>query len=158
MRRSDRERDRSFAYAVIDRCEYGVAAFSTGEDTPYCIPLSLVRMGDDLYFHCALQGRKLELLRRCPRVCVTFATGTAPSYLPDANEYTTYFQSAVVTGSAFEVTDPAQKRAVLRALCEKLTPGHMAGFDRAIERSLSATGVWGVHMEEAVGKEKARKV
>ena len=68
MRRSDRARDRSFAFDVIDRCGHGVAALSTGGEGPYCIPLSLVRVGDDLFFHCALEGRKLDLLRRDPRV------------------------------------------------------------------------------------------
>ena len=62
MRRLDREQDRQFALSLIDRCTHGVMALSTGEDTPYCLPLSFVRVGDDLYFHCAAQGRKLELL------------------------------------------------------------------------------------------------
>ncbi len=156
MRRTDRERDRAFAYAVIDRCEYGTAAFSAGGEGPYCIPLSLVRVGDDLFFHCALQGRKLELLRADPRVCVSFVSDTEPAYIAPQNNYTTFFKSAVVTGTAFEVTDPARKTAALRALCEKLLPEHMAGFDRAVGRSLSAAAVWGIHMETATGKEKAR--
>ena len=63
MRRKDRERDRAFAYEVIDRCEYGVAALGGAEDSPYCVPLSLVRLGDVLYFHCALEGTKLDRLR-----------------------------------------------------------------------------------------------
>ncbi len=155
MRRTDRERDRGFAYEVIDRCEYGVAAFATGGGEPYCVPLSLVRMGDELFFHCALEGRKLELLRADPRVCVSFVCDTEPAYVPDKNNYTTYFKSAVVTGTAFEVTDPQQKTAALRALCEKLLGEHMDGFDRAIERSLKVTGVWGIRIETAVGKEKA---
>ncbi len=157
MRRADRERDRAFAYDVIDRCEYGTSAFSTGEDAPYCIPLSLVRVGDDLYFHCALQGRKLELLRADPRVCVSFVTDTEPAYLARQNNFTTFFRSAVVTGTAFEVTDPARKTAALRALCEKLLPEHMDGFDQAVIRSLPVTAVWGIHMETAVGKEKRKK-
>ncbi len=157
MRRTDRERGREFAYEVIDRCEYGVAAFATGGGAPYCIPLSLVRVGDELFFHCALAGRKLELLRADPRVCVSFVCDTKPAYVADKNNYTTFFKSAVVTGTAFEVTDPAQKTAALRALCEKLLPDDMAGFDRAVSRSLPATAVWGIHLEEAVGKEKAGK-
>ncbi len=157
MRRKDRERDKTFAYALIDACEYGVAAFSTGSEPPYCIPLSLVRVGDELYFHCALRGHKLDLLRSDPRICVTFVGPTEPAYLPDCNEYTTYFSSAVVTGTAYELTDPVQKTAALRALCEKLLPNHMAGFATAASRSLPATGVWGIHIEQAVGKEKARK-
>ncbi len=155
MRRTDRERDRAFAYEVIDRCEYGVAAFATGSGEPYCVPLSLVRMNDELFFHCALEGRKLELLRADPRVCVSFVCDTKPAYVADKNNYTTYFKSAVVTGMAFEVTDARQKTAALRALCEKLLGEHMDGFDRAIERSLKVTGVWGIRMETATGKEKA---
>ncbi len=156
MRRKDRERDRAFAYAVIDRCEYGTAAFSAGGDAPYCIPLSMVRVGDDLFFHCALQGRKLELLRADPRVCVSFVADTEPAYIAGQNNYTTFFKSAVVAGTAFEVADPAEKAAALRALCEKLLPEHMDGFDRAVNRSLSAAAVWGIHMETATGKERPR--
>lgn len=157
MRRKDRERGREFAYQVIDQCEYGVAALAAGEEGPYCIPLSLVRMGDELFFHCALEGRKLELLRRDPRVCVSFVTGVQAAYVAAENNYTTFFRSAIVTGRAFEVTDPGEKTAALRALCQKLTPGDMEGFETAAARSLDRTGVWGIRMETAVGKEKARK-
>ena len=41
MRRSDRARDRSFAFDVIDRCGHGVAALSTGGEGPY---LSLIHI------------------------------------------------------------------------------------------------------------------
>lgn len=157
MRRADRARDRAFALEVIDRCEYGVAAISTGADTPYCLPLSLVRIENELFFHCALEGRKLELLRRNPQVCVTFVSHAQPAYLPANNIYTTYYASAIVTGAAYEVTDPDRKIAALRALCEKLTPNDMAGFDLAIRRSLAATGVWGIHIDQISGKEKAEK-
>jgi len=84
-------------------------------------------------------------------------TDTQPAYLPETNMYTTFYQSAVVVGTAFEVTDPAQKTTVLHALCEKLTPNEMEGFDRAIAHSLSVTGVWGIHMKEVGGKRKSAK-
>lgn len=156
LRRKDRERDRAFAYGVIDRCTHGVAAFAAGDGAPYCVPLSMVRIGDELYFHCAPEGRKTNLLRARPRVCVSFVAEDAPFYDAARNSYSTYYQSAVVSGPAFEVTEPARKTAVLRALCEKLTPENLDGFDRAAARSLGATAVWGVRMEEASGKEKAR--
>lgn len=155
MRRKDRERDQAFAYDVIDHCEYGVMAIA-GEE-PYCVPLSFVRLGDDLYFHCALQGRKLDLLRADPRVCVSFVTDTQPLYIANELNYTTFFRSAVVTGRAFEVTEAQKKAGALRALCQKLLPNDMADFEKAAAKSLGVTGVWGVHIEQAVGKEKARK-
>lgn len=155
MRRSDRARDRDFSLALIDRCTHGVMALSTGEDVPYCLPLSLVRVGEDLYFHCAHEGRKIDLLRRFPQVCVTFVGEDRPAFEAPA-EYTTYFQSAIVTGTACEVTDPVEKIEALRALCRKVTPEHMDGFDAAIEKSLAVTAVWKIHMEEVSGKAKVK--
>ena len=157
MRRSDREQSREFSLALIDRCTHGVAAISTGEDTPYCLPLSFVRVEDRLYFHCALEGRKLDLLQQNPRMCVTFVGGDEPAFVPPAT-YTTYFQSVIVTGTASEVTDTQEKAAALEALCRKLTPDHMGeGFDRAIEQSLAVTGVWRVDMDQITGKAKLEK-
>ena len=127
----------------------------TGEGgTPYCIPLSLVRVGDVLYFHCALEGTKLELLATHPQVCVSFVASNQAA----EDKFTTYYQSANVTGTASEVTDEGEKILALRALCEKLTPANMSGdnFDRAIAKSLSRTGVWRIRIEEVTGKEKRR--
>ena len=148
MRRRDRERGREFALAVIDRCAWGTAAFQ-GEE-PYCLPLSLVRVGEYLYFHCALEGKKLELLRRDGRMCVTFVGHCRAA----ENEFTTYFQCAMVTGTAVEVTDREEKLTALNALCRKLTPANMDSFDAEAARSLSRTGVWKLPMEEVTAKEK----
>lgn len=153
MRRKDRERDRQFALDVIDRCEYGVAALAAEGDTPYCIPLSLVREGEELYFHCALEGTKLDILRKNPRVCISFVAENVAA----VDEFTTYFQSAVVVGTAYEITEDTARIAALRLLSEKLTPSNMGDFDNAIARSLGRTGVWGIHMEEIFGKEKKER-
>lgn len=153
MRRADRAQDRDFSLSVIDRCTHGVMALSTGEPAPYCLPLSFVRVGDDLYFHCAREGRKIDLLRRFPQVCVTFVGEDRPAFVAPAT-YTTYFQSAIVTGRASEVTDPAEKTEALRALCQKVTPSHMDSFQAAIEHSLDVTALWRVHMDEITGKAK----
>ena len=56
--------------------------------------------------------------------------------------------------TAAEVEDPSEKSAALRALCQKVTPDHMEGFEAAVEQSLNVTAVWKVHMEEITGKAK----
>ncbi len=149
MRRKDRQRDQEFGLEVIDSCEYGTVAIQ-GEE-PYCLPLSLVRVGEDLYFHCALEGKKIDLLRRNSKVWVSFVGENIAA----ADDFTTYFKSAMVMGTAMEVTDEGEKIAALRALCEKLTPAHMPAFDAAIARSLGVTGIWKIHMDEITAKEKA---
>ena len=159
MRRSDRAQSLEFAQALIDRCTYGVVAISTVEDTPYCLPLSLVRVDNRLYFHCAKQGRKLDLLRRNPKVCVTFVGTSEPAYVESNNTFTDYFQSAMVTGTASEVLEDDEKIEALRALCTKVTPEGMSGdnFERAVSGSLAVTGVWRIEMEEITAKAKLHK-
>lgn len=98
-------------------------------------------------------------MRQHPRVCVTFIDRDEPAYLEGKNEYTTFFRSVIATGTVREVTDDREKVLALRALCRKLTPQAMEGdsFDRAVDRSLRATGVWRIDMDEISGKEKAPK-
>ena len=150
MRRKDRERDREFGLKVIDECEYGTVAIQGTE--PYCLPLSLVRIGEDLYFHCALEGKKLDLLRKNNGVWVSFVGENIAA----KDDFTTYFRSAMVRGTAGEVTDEAEKITALRALCEKLTPAHMPNFDHEVARSFAVTGIWKIHMDEITAKEKVR--
>ena len=103
--------------------------------------------------HCAREGRKVDLLRRFPQVCITFVGEDRPVFAAPAM-YTTFFQSAIVTGPASEVTDPAEKTAALRALCQKVVPDHMDGFASALEQSLDVTAVWKVQITEITGKAK----
>ena len=156
MRRNDRAQNQEFSLELIDRCTHGIMALSTEEGAPYCLPLSFVRIGDSLYFHCAREGRKIDLLRRFPQVCITFVGDDRPFFSPPAM-YSTWFQSVIVTGTASEVDNPDEKVQALRALCQKLTPEHMDGFEAAIEQSMPVTAVWKVHMEELSGKAKRER-
>ena len=154
MRRKDRQRDEAFCLDLIDKATNGVMAIATGEDTPYCLPLSFVRTEKSLYFHCAKEGRKIDLLRANPKVCVTFIGYDSPTYQAEDNNFTTLFASAIVTGSAYEVTEDDEKIEALRALCKKLLSQAMTGdnFDRAIQTSLPVTAVWRIDLEEISGK------
>ena len=74
MRRKDREvQDKDEIYDILTRCSTVKIAMH-GETYPYVIPVSfgceLVGEKVILYFHCARQGRKLELLKADPHVCV----------------------------------------------------------------------------------------
>ena len=150
MRRKDREQTREFGLELTDRCEYGVMALIDSEDKPYAVALNLVRDGEKLYFHCAMDGKKTDSLRKNPDVCISFTGGVKP--VPD--KFTTLYRSAIVRGRAAEVTDTDEKIHGLRLLCEKLAPTNMADFDNAIERSLHRTAVWRIDIDEVTAKEK----
>lgn len=150
MRRKDREMNREFALTVLDKCDYAVLSMADAETGPYCLPVTIVRSGDALYFHCAPEGRKADLLRRSGRICLA-AVGDA--HIPP-NEFTTEYESAVVFGACAEVTDEAEKVEALRLLCQRHVPAHMDAFEREAARSLHRTGVWRIDMETVTGKRK----
>lgn len=74
MRRNDKEvKDPEQIYDILRRCDTIRVAFNGG-DYPYVVPLSFgMEIADGkpvLYFHCATQGLKLDLIQQDPNVCV----------------------------------------------------------------------------------------
>jgi nitroimidazol reductase NimA-like FMN-containing flavoprotein (pyridoxamine 5'-phosphate oxidase superfamily) len=150
MRRKDREESRETALQVIDKAPFAVMATTDSDGCPYCTQLSFVRDGEILYFHCALSGHKIDNLKRDPRVCVSF---TGEISFPE-NDFTVVYESAIVTGTAVEVTVDEEKIRGLRLLCERFTPKNMPAFDNAIAKSLAVTGVWKIRIEEVSAKRR----
>ena len=66
MRRSDREKPEAFALGVVDESDYAVLSTVNDDGTPYCVPLTIVREEERIYFHCALEGQKLDNIRTRP--------------------------------------------------------------------------------------------
>ncbi len=171
MRRKDREMDREFGIEIIDKAEYGVVSMIDGEK-PYGLPLSIVRIGDVLYFHSAKEGRKVDALGNNPVVSIVFVgEKTIPENysieeLEEMNNdplkaiqfissvFTTEFESVIVTGRVDTVEEEVEKIQVMRAVCEKYTPDKMKYFDTAIRAGLSRTNVYRVPIEDLSSKRK----
>ena len=118
MRRNDRAQDRDFALSLIDRCTHGVMALTTDEAVPYCLPLSFVRVGDELYFHCAREGHKLDAIARCPKAsfCVVEQDQVEPL------KYTTLFRSVIAFGTIRVLKDEGEMYTAVEALALKYAP------------------------------------
>lgn len=149
MRRKERETDRKFAEAVIDECSYMTLAMTGADGRPYCVPLSPVRWDGSVYFHCALEGRKLDALRENPQVCMTFV-GSGVSY--PAGKFTTYYASAIAFGTAREVTDEEEKAEALRRLTLKYCPADIDAFGGALRKHRAGTSVWKIGLDGLTGK------
>ena len=151
MRRKERERDRTFALEVADTCQWAVLSMIDVQGGPYGVPVNLVRIGDTVYFHTALEGKKIDCLRHCPQVwisCVSYAHSVE-------GQFTMAYNAAMIGGTAQEVADPTEKTTVLRALCQRYSPAHMPAFDEEAGRSLARTGIWRISIDTITGKQKA---
>lgn len=150
MRRKERQMPEEFAWEVVDKCEYAFLAMTAEDGSPYGLPVTIARGGRAIYFHSALEGRKVECLRRSPRVCLSCVGDTR---VPPG-KFTTLFESAVIFGRAEAVTEDEEKIHALRLLCQRHTPDNMENFPRAIAKSLDRTGIWRITVEEITGKAK----
>ena len=69
MRKASRQMDAAFALEVLDKAPYVTVSFTRPDGTPYGLPLSLARTDErTFYFHCALEGEKLDCIAHCPTV------------------------------------------------------------------------------------------
>lgn len=150
MRRKDREMDREFGLNLIDRCQYAVLATVNPDGTPYCIPVSAVRKDNAIYFHCAKEGQKTDNMRANSSVCLSFIGDVKA--MPE--RFTTSFESAVVKGTAKEITDKNEKIEALRLICLKYAADYMDNFESAIKRSLAVTAIWKIDINELTSKKR----
>ena len=101
MRRKDRQRDEAFAWNVIKKCDYAAFCCTEPDGSPYSVPICPAVLGDSVYFHCALEGKKLDILKKDNRVCLS-AVSRAKAV---EDKYTMEFDSAVLFGTAEIVED-----------------------------------------------------
>ena len=143
-----------WALEVLDKAPYVTVSMADDEGMPYGLPLSLVRTDEKtFYFHCALEGKKLDILRHNPRVCLSAVTKCKPTVGPKDGSFTLEFKSAIAFGKAEIVEDDSEKIAALRAICERFLPQHMDAFDASVARSLGRTAVVRITLTEPpVGK------
>lgn len=150
MRRKDRETTQEEALIILDQASWGVLSAVDSSNTPYSIPLSLARDGNWLYFHCALEGRKLKVIRARPETCIAFVGNVEfPS-----EHFTAVYESAIVSGTAEEVINEEEKKHGLRIICKRFTPDNMNAFDEEIKKMLAVTGVWKIHIDKITGKRR----
>ena len=104
MRRQDREIPHEEAIGLLDKGEYGVLSMSTPANEGYGIPLNYILYNDELYFHCATAGFKVETLRNNNKVsfCVVGKTKVLP------NDFGTLYESVIVAGTTSEVEGSAK--------------------------------------------------
>lgn len=146
----ERNSGREIGLEALDRCGYMVLAMTDGAGEPYCVAVNGVRVEDAVYFHGRLRGEKIDCLRLHPRVCLT---AVGDQRVVQA-EYETEFTSAVARGTAREVTDPAEMRQALRAICKKYAPDCPDRVEEVIEKHLPNTAVWRIDLEQVSGRKR----
>ncbi len=116
---------------------------------PYVVPMNYGYRDGRLYFHCAREGRKLDILRRNDRVCVEVDTDTRIVKGDVPCRWTTKYRSAIGFGKARILEDEKEKKDGLTDIMK-----HYGGSgDEYDEKSLQQTLVIEVILERLTGKQ-----
>jgi len=110
MRRKDKEvTDKELMLDIIHRTDECYLAMSLN-DQPYVIPVNYGFDNNTLYIHCALEGKKLDIIKQNPKVCLAFSTDIDIDMRGTAMTWTTHYQSVIAFGKAELVTDLKERQ------------------------------------------------
>ena len=153
MREKEREiTDRSEIDAILSKAKVVRVAFAVG-DEPYIVPLS---HGYDpgagaLYFHTAVEGRKIDRIAANPRVCFEVEGDTT---VKEGGErgcaWGLLYESVIGYGTIREVSDPEERDAALRWIMRQQS-GRDENWTFA-PKVVALTRVWSLEIESVTGK------
>ena len=123
MRRTDREvSELNDILSILDKCQVmrlGLCA----DDKPYVVPLNFAyeAIGDRIliYFHCASQGRKLEIIAKNNNVCFEADFMSEIVKADIACDWGTRFQSVIGEGRVFILEDEDEKIHALNLIMKR---------------------------------------
>lgn len=154
MRRKDREvTELQEILSIVNDCKVIRLAMLDEDGLPYIIPLNFgYRLENDVftfYCHSAVEGRKLDLLRRDPRVSFEMDCRGELQSADHACGYGYYYASVIGRGTA-EVIEGTEKLEALSALMR-----HMAGReDTFAEEQARGVAVLAIRVKSLSAKSK----
>jgi nitroimidazol reductase NimA-like FMN-containing flavoprotein (pyridoxamine 5'-phosphate oxidase superfamily) len=150
MRRQDRQLTDAETVSILEKGEYGILSTASPDGEPYGVPLNYCLADQCIYFHCAIEGRKLNNIGQNPRV--TFCVVGKTEVLPD--QFGTKYESCIVQGSASEVLGE-EKQTALESIIRKYSGDFFSEGLKYIEKQWDRTKVFKILMDSVSGK--ARK-
>ena len=150
-RRERGSHDRALVNRVLDEglvCDVGFA----GERGPVVLPMTYVRIGDQLYLHGAAGNDMLRNLAGDAEVCVTVTLLDGLVFARSAFHHSMNYRCVVLFGRAERVTDEAELLSMAAALLDHLAPGRSNDARRPTAEELRATLIIRLRITEGSAK------
>lgn len=149
MRRKRQQLSQEESIAILQKATAGTLALLGDDDYPYAVPISYVYNEGKLYFHSALNGHKVDAIRKYDKAsfCVIEQDDVQPE------KYTTFFRSVIVFGRIHIVEDEKEKLEIVRMLGNRYNPNQDDALQKEIESGLSRLLAIRFDIEHLTGKE-----
>lgn len=148
MRRKRQRLPERDAEEILRQGQSGVLAVGGDDGYPYAVPVNYVFQGGYIYFHCALEGHKLDGIKTNDKV--SFCVVDQDEIVPEA--FTDYYRSAIAFGRARVVSDDGEKERIMDLLMEKYTPSYEEEGAQLMAREWGALCVVAIAVEHLTGK------
>jgi len=136
MRRNEKEiTDKSNIESIIQQSLVCRLALSDN-GAPYIVPLCFGYADNTLYFHCAKEGKKREILERNNNVCFEFDVGTEVKPGKTGCDWGMKYRSVIGFGEAFIVEDLEEKRRALEIITAQYADQIYKFKDAALKETL----------------------
>jgi nitroimidazol reductase NimA-like FMN-containing flavoprotein (pyridoxamine 5'-phosphate oxidase superfamily) len=136
------------AEELLEKGGYGFMAMQDIDGGGYGLPLSFVREDNHIYFHCAREGKKLQVLAKNPKVTFTVVGKTEVSQ----RMFTAGYESVMVHGTVTVNLDEEETLHALLLMVDKFTPDNKPIGKVYAEKSLFRVKVMRLDMESVSGK------
>jgi len=136
MRRSDKQiKDQTEIDSIIRGSAICHLALSDG-DQPYVVPLNFGYENGTLFFHCAHEGQKVDIIRRNPRVCFSLVESHRMVTSETSCSWTTRYRSVTGFGTALIMEDRQSKAKALEVIMRQYSGGENQFEDKAVDKVL----------------------
>ena len=147
LRRKDRAITEEEAVALLNKAEYGVLSTVSENGKPYGVPLNFCIINDCIYFHCAVEGQKIDNIKQ--NKFVSFCAVGNTELLPD--KFGTKYESIIVSGEVEEVFD-MNKQMAMEGLLHKYSSEFFNKGIKYIEGLRDKTRVFKITINTLTGK------
>ena len=154
MRKANREvKDRNEIIEIMKRCDVCRLGFNNG-DYPYIVPLNFGLDADEekiiIYFHSALEGTKVEIMKREMKATFEMDCNHELQYYEDRGYCTMAYESVIGRGK-IRILSEEEKMEALKKLMAQYHKDKEAYFNPA---AIPRTLVYCLEVEEMTAKRK----
>jgi nitroimidazol reductase NimA-like FMN-containing flavoprotein (pyridoxamine 5'-phosphate oxidase superfamily) len=117
-------------------------------DSPYVIPINFGYEDNTVYFHSAKEGRKIDILKKNPEVCIEFDIDIELKQSEEACKWGISYKSVILFGTLSFVEDIEEKRKAFEIIMRQYSKEAFTFPDEALER----THIMKADIKEMTGK------
>ena len=116
MRQKEKEiQSRGEMLKIIEKAQVCRLGLSDGEE-PYIVPVCFGYKNDRIYIHSATEGRKLDIIKKNPRVCFEMEADVKVLEATEACDWSIAYKSIMGAGTAVVVGEDEEKAEALSIL------------------------------------------